>query len=129
MEDIDTRLAIARRVLARYLTHWRIRNGVTYRQIEALCTAVGRPGIPPATIAKWARVAEDPSTAWEPQVITIVLLGAINELVVRIAEGKAEPPDCLRDHPGIEPMRRLDGQILTAADIALMLIGTEGILY
>ena len=98
-------------------------------KIETLCTAVGRPGIPPATIAKWARVAEDPAVVWEPQAITIVLLGAINELVVQISHGKVEPPDCLRDHPGIEPMRRLDGQILTAADTALVLIGPEGIRY
>lgn len=130
MHDLDTRLAIARRALARCLTNWRVRNQITYRQIDALSkAAVGRSGIPPATIARWARAAEDPSVVWEPQAITIATLGAINDLVVRIQEGAAEPPPSLKQHPGIEPMRRLDGQPLSAGDIALVLIGTEGILY
>lgn len=127
---VDARLAAARRAFCALLTQWFDIHHLTYRQIDALYYSGSGRRIPPATIARIRRSASNPDVTWEPQMATILALGEMNRVVQEITSSRILPPS-----PGLgewalplEPLRRLDGQILSALDICRILLGEEGII-
>lgn len=126
----DEVLLRSRLSLARALADWVNQLKLSHRQVTALSTvASGRNRLPPTTLTRIRQVAGDPSIVWFPQPCTLIGLGDLNALVAEIAAERVPPPYAVRDivHR-LKPLLRVDGGLLTAADMAQVLVGVEGIL-
>lgn len=126
----DEMLLRSRMALASALNSWFNAMKLSYRQIEQLSAlACGRSRIPPATITRIRRAAVDPAHVFRPQPETLVALGDMNRLVDDLVSERIPTPRVFREMVHrLKPLLRVDGELLTAEDMARVLVGAEGIL-
>ncbi len=106
--------------------------GLSYRQLDALSAAAsGRSRLPPPTITRIRRAADDLAVAWMPASTTLLALSQMNELIVAILEGRARPPASFDPDihvPRLEPLRTAAGEVMTLADLGAIVVGVPGII-
>lgn len=127
--QVDHHLEQSRRQLAAYLITWRIRNGLSQRDVEALSRAAsGRRRITCASLNA-QRLAVERSGPWHPQSGYFVALDEMQQLILAWTERGEWPPKLdKRLQDKVTPFLRLDGQPMQLLDWFAALVGQPGVI-